>query len=144
MKHCNFTSHAVEQFIRRWAPGKSAAEAEDELQALYRTSRVVEKTPLGDTVVASGHRPEIRLVIKDRNVCVTVLPQGPEYNAYEGEEHEEARIMYAKETAYIKNEIEAGEKEVADIDGQRLVLAEKKSHLKNRISNLKRELARRE
>lgn len=70
------TAHAVEQFIRRWEPNKSSEEATEELDALLRTSKIVGRTRSGQTIAVSGHRPEVRLVLKERNVCVTVLPAG--------------------------------------------------------------------
>lgn len=71
---CNITNHAVEQYIARWAPDKNYEEACSELFSLLGTSAPNGKTILGDTIYVSGHRPSIRMVVKDRNVCVTVLP----------------------------------------------------------------------
>ena len=70
------TLHALTRFINRWMPGASIEQAEDEMYDLLNSAKAVGKTPLGDTMYVSGLRPEIRFVIKDINVCVTVLPPG--------------------------------------------------------------------
>src|ERR1700722_2619090 len=110
MKSCNITAHAVEQFIRRWGPDKTVQEAEEEIEALFRTSKHIGKTNAGDDVVASGYRPEIRLVIKERNVCVTVLP--PEKDGIDEEEMEHYQEIISEEARQAAEQIQVLEKEV--------------------------------
>lgn len=74
MREINITTHAVEQFIRRWVPDASFEKARRHLHALLRTAKCVAKTIKGDQIYVSSMSPDIRMVIKDRNVCITVLP----------------------------------------------------------------------
>jgi hypothetical protein len=68
------TQHAIEQFISRWSPAKTRKEAEGELQSLLHTSTYSGQSLSGGRVMVSSYRPEIRMVVKDSNVCITVLP----------------------------------------------------------------------
>jgi len=68
------TAHAAEQYVSRWNPELSIEEAGIEIYNLLQSVKKIDKSPKGDTVFASTERPEIRFVIKDKNVCVTILP----------------------------------------------------------------------
>jgi hypothetical protein len=138
MKH-NITLHAIEQFIRRWEPNKTHDEARSELEALLRTSKIIGKTPLNDTVVASGHRPEIRMVVKDINVCVTVLPQGglEELNKIVKEEMEEWKENNVRSMEHLESQIAECEEQIKNVDVERVALAKKKQELSNHLENLK-------
>lgn len=106
---CNITHHAVEQFVSRWAKDKSYLQAEDELVALLHTSKQVGKTLRGDLIYVSQHAPDIRMVVKDRNVCVTVLPQSNNIQNLEEiiqAELEEQQRLFDEEKEVIQIEIE--------------------------------------
>jgi len=136
------TIHAVEQFISRWEPEKPYNQAKEELEALIRTSRIIGKTKLGDTIVASGYRPEIRLVIKERNVCVTVLPQGKleDLHLPLEEELEELLSISKRKILQTKQEIQECEEAVKSIDAQRHKLSMQKHDLCNRIQMLNKRI----
>jgi peptidoglycan hydrolase CwlO-like protein len=104
------TEHAVSQFISRWVPEATREDAELGLIDLLNSAKKLpDKTPLGDDMYASGEWPDVRLVIKDRNVCVTVLPPGRNFNTeYEFEVNE---ILEARERA--KSNLE---KQIADLE----------------------------
>ena len=135
------TYHAVEQFIKRWESNKPFDEAKDELLSLLSTSKKVEDSPLGDHIYASGHRPEIRMVIKDRNVCVTVLPKKSEKHNLQ-EEIEEINNYIQEKRNDLIFKISNVENEVALIDEERKKLGERKSLLQNELNILKSSLAK--
>lgn len=68
------TAHAIEQYISRWARDRFVKDAKEELLHLLETSKKTDRTANGDDVFTSDSNPEIRMVIKDRDVCITVLP----------------------------------------------------------------------
>lgn len=146
-KQFDITDHAIEQFIRRWEPSKSIESAKDEMEALLRTSRQVGRTNHGDVIVVSGYRPDVRFVIKDRNVCITTLPQGSSIDDALEEEREEA-LRYAERADSrikekeddIKKEIDDLQLKILDTDEQRKRLAISKTDALNRITKLKNEL----
>jgi sugar phosphate isomerase/epimerase len=146
MKRCNITAHAIEQFIRRWAPDAKPWQAEKEIESLFSTSKKMGITPLGDTIVASSHRPEVRLVIKDRDVVITVLPPGENMEPNE-DEKEEMCAAYERQQRTIRDVIETYEKEVVVLDRSLAHLAEKKklldenrSSILNKIRDLRKQL----
>jgi hypothetical protein len=116
MKQFTLTNHAVEQFASRWLPDHAAWHAEQDLHALMSTAKKVGRTRAGDIIYASGHRPEVRMVVKDRNVCVTVLPprdeDGNEDMLLMQEYYEENKLRGAERVAAL-------EKKILDIDNQR-------------------------
>jgi hypothetical protein len=154
------TQHAVEQFIRRWAPTKAQEEAAEELVSLLNTAKQMGKACAGGSIWVSGHRPEIRMVVKDRNVCVTVLPPGKnnkyvesfeEAYAFFQEEMEESRLNYEAhmarqnelkkdESNKLKEQIQAMEDSIAVLDEERKRLGAMKSELHNEVSALKQKL----
>lgn len=139
---CNLTYHAVEQFIRRWAPDKSYESAYDELIALLHTSKQVDRTPVGDSIYVSGHRPEIRMVVKDRNVCVTVLPPGSLHSSlldYQ-EEMEYLRAVSEEQNAKAHAEIAELQAQISVIDEERKVLSKKKESLANQLDRLRQKV----
>jgi hypothetical protein len=145
MKHCNFTAHAIDQFIARWEPNITREQAETMLQELYQTSKSVGKTPLKDTVVISPYRSEIRMVIKDRNVCVTVLPRDKS-----GLLKEELALLNDieedKEMLCILNaqeQISSLEKEEEAIDKRRSEISEQINTLTRTLRSEKNELGKR-
>lgn len=139
---CNLTLHAVEQFIKRWAPEKSQQEAAEELISLLSTSKQVDRTKLGDPVFVSGHRPEIRMVVKDRNVCVTVLPAGNLISAYDLylEELEHLQRAAEENRDRVLAEIAQVEAEIAHVDEQRKFWGNKKNELANHLAKLKHKI----
>jgi hypothetical protein len=152
---CNFviTNHAVEQFMRRWAKGKSPEQAVEELATLLDTSKHTGKTPLGDTIVVSGYRPEVRMVVKDRNVCVTVLPVG-QFDQAISIVQEEMKLIAEHEEGQRQTaqaEIAAMEQEIIELDLQRVAvldtikdrlkeISDKKHVLHNRIYKMRYKL----
>lgn len=68
------TAHAAEQYVSRWNPELSIEEAGIEIYNLLQSVQKIGKSPRGDDIFASTERPEVRFVIKDKNVCVTILP----------------------------------------------------------------------
>lgn len=136
------THHAIEQFIRRWDPNKHYADAKEELETLFRHATITGKTPLGDTIMASGYRPEVRFVVKDRNVAVTVLPPGrieEVMELYEEEllEREAENVFKIK---CMNDEIDLLKKEKASVDEERDKLAKKKSTICNQITTLEKHI----
>lgn len=142
MEHVTY--HAVEQFIRRWEPTKTYEQAEEELRALLRTSKNIGKTPAGEIIAVSGHRPEVRMVIKDRNVCVTVLPVSSLENAAQiyQEELEQINASNKENVKRIQQEISEYEKKVETINERRLELGKQKGELLNRIATLQNNLVK--
>jgi len=139
---CNLTQHAVDQFIKRWAPEKTQEEAAEELLSLLSTSKQVDRTKLGDPVYVSGHRPEIRMVVKDRNVCVTVLPAGNFQSAYDLylEELEELQRIAEDNRQLVLSEIAQLEAEIAEVDEQRKFWGNKKNQLANQLDKLRHKI----
>lgn len=135
------TYHAVEQFIKRWESDKPFDEAKDELLSLLSTSKKVEDSLLGDHIYVSGHRPEIRMVIKDRNICVTVLPKKFEKHNLQ-EEIEEINNYNQEKRNDLIFKIANIEKEIALIDEERKKLGDKKSQFQNDLNRLKSSLAK--
>ena len=115
MKNFTLTNHAVEQFASRWLPDHASWHAEQDLHHLLSTAKKVGRTRAGDIIYASGHRPEVRMVVKDRNVCVTVLPPREEQDDQE-------TIMqqyYEGHKEQTAERVAALEKKSKDIDNQR-------------------------
>lgn len=129
------TQHAIEQFIRRWEPAKSYPDAEEELLALLETSSHAGKTIQGESIVVSGERPEIRMVIKDRNVCITVLP----HQSVTSNERELENVVALFETNAdkLKEEIASLEEQTRVIDKRRGELGLAKSETMRKIAALK-------
>ena len=75
-KNSNFvlTYHAAEQYVSRWFPEKSIKEAEKDLYFMLNSVKKVDKSPKGDDIYSFNDSPDIRFVVKDKNVCVTILP----------------------------------------------------------------------
>lgn len=139
----HITHHAVEQFISRWEPAKSAEQATEELAALLSTStKLNAKTPLGDSIYVSGHRPEVRMVIKDRNVCVTVLPPGPIDNAnvIYVEEMEELNRLIQEENRAMEAELNDATSKLGELTRQLEAIKAERHDLSNKIDRLKRKL----
>lgn len=136
---CNLTYHAVEQYIARWEPSKNRQEAEEELFALLSSAKQSGKSPLGDPIFISGERPEIRMVVKDRNVCVTVLPPGynDDIDLMLQEELEDRVFLVEQRRLALEAEIASLEAEKIVIDEQRKELGEKKHRLSNQIDVLR-------
>lgn len=139
---CILTQHAVEQFISRWAPEKGAEEAARELLSLLNTSTANGKTTHGDQIYISGHRPNIRMVVKDRNVCVTVLPAGKLDDALSLYEEEMAiRAQLAEERqAELEGEIAMLEAERDEWEEKKKAIVKEKEKICQRIDNLKSQL----
>lgn len=139
---CNLTQHAVDQFIKRWAPDKSQYEAAEELISLLSTSKQIDRTKLGDPVFISGHRPEIRMVVKDRNVCVTVLPPGNITSAYDLylEELDHLQQVAEENKQRVLDQIAQLEAEVSVVDEQRKFWGNKKNALSNELEKLKQKI----
>ena len=155
------TEHAIEQFRRRWRPDYSDKDLRDELMALLQSSKPFDKTTAGDQIRISGHQPDIRMVVKDRVVCVTVLPKlrrrtsnlpTPEEMMEFAEEKMETKASSSESDPAkedwgpvfqetweddVRQEIEQLEKEMAVLDQQRRELGLKKSELHNRVQSLK-------
>lgn len=74
MKSAFITQHAMDQYIARFEPEVTKQEAARQIQELFQGAKIVDKTATKDQVYVSGQAPHIRLVVKDRNVVVTVLP----------------------------------------------------------------------
>jgi hypothetical protein len=156
-KPYTLTIHAVEQFIRRWEPEKTYEQAEDELYALLGTSRTVGKSLKGHTIVVSGHRPEVRMVIKDHNVCVTVLPENTwskvisvEEDDYPSEEailqkelvryYQDCKSSYAERLTNLQTELTDSQNRLIEVNEERAALGQEKTQLLIEIEQIKREL----
>lgn len=143
---CNITDHAIEQYISRWEPEKNAKQAQIDLIELLNSAKKVSNTAAGDAVYTSGTRPEIRMVIKDRNVCVTVLPN---HSNLDTEEDYQSMIVekFAEEKAAIQFQIDCLSKDIESIDyklnelGQKAKeLRQNKGDIKTHIHNLQKRL----
>ena len=67
------TEHAVEQYIKRWRKGITHYQAKEQLRMILNGASIQGKTYDGQIYI-SGEYPDIRIVVKDRNVAITVLP----------------------------------------------------------------------
>lgn len=144
MREFHFTDHAIEQFIRRWEPNKTIEQARDEMSILLETSKQAGKTITGDAIFVSGYRSEIRFVVKDRNVCITVLPPGKVDTAELQAEFNELYEEYIKDrppmndrVAEMEAEILAIDKRRQEIDLERIELGKRKSLLHNELQSMK-------
>lgn len=142
---CNITDHAIEQYISRWEPEKNGKQAQSDLIELLNSAKKVANTASGDAVFASGNRPEVRMVIKDRNVCVTVLPNHS--NTDSEEEFQFIVEKFAEEKAAIQFQIDCMTKDIEAINIQLNELAKKaqehrknKGDIKTQIHNLQKRL----
>lgn len=137
----HITTHAVDQFIRRWRTDKSHQQAHEELEALLRTSKADGKTATGDQIHISGHFPEIRMVVKERTVCVTVLPKSnrEEDNLEDllREEAEYLEMAQKKHQEKYQQEINSAEQELAIIEEERKRLGLQKTKLLNKLQTLR-------
>lgn len=107
------TDHAVEQFIRRWEPTKSYDSAKDELEALMRTSKSTgTRSSYSGQIMTSGYRPEVRMIVKDGNVCITVLPPN---NKTEDMLDEDALLAISVALSPIEEEMRIAEKDHANV-----------------------------
>lgn len=141
------TGHAIDQFRSRWRSKTRQTDRElhDELMGLLNSSKPFEKTILGDQIHISGLDPEIRMVVKDRVVCVTVLPKRNRAylnlidmnDAAVREEFERLAQEQKEREEVMQAEILTLEQQVADIDRQRKELGQKKHELHDRIQMLK-------
>lgn len=152
------TEHAIEQFRRRWRPNASVQDLRNELMALLQSSKPSDKTIVGDQIRISGMEPDIRMVVKDRVVCVTVLPKPKVSNLPTPEEMIElaedkvaipspsttndpakedwGSIFQETWEDDVRQEIKQLETEMAALDQQRRELGLKKSELHNKVQSL--------
>lgn len=123
---CHLTQHAVDQFISRWEPNKNRQEAEDELFSLLSTSKKVGSAAYGGDIYVSGHRSNIRMLVKDRNVCVTILPPPDTINQDEAEflkeQEQDLLDLYAARQAPLLAELELLKQEKAELDRQKTAI----------------------
>lgn len=70
------TSHALEQFIKRWYPNLTQDQAEKQLLYLLNGAKSVGHSRRNSSIYISGDNSKIRFVLNDKNICVTVLPKG--------------------------------------------------------------------
>jgi len=106
--------------------------ARAEIADLFHSGKHVGKTLLGDSMVVSGNRPDIRLVVKDNNVVVTVLPlddQSPPQDDYQQE---------------VEDSIKQCENRIAAIQAQRLEIAQERKEILARIEREQNELSKEE
>lgn len=120
-----------------------ATSARHEISNLFHSGKIVGKTPLGDTIVVSGERPEIRLVVKDGDVCVTILP--PENQLvgqedYQQEVNENIKQCEERiEAIRLEREAIAAEKQIVllQFEQRRNLLSKEENNLGSRIASLK-------
>ena len=151
------TQHAIEQYIRRYDNTLTYGHAHTRLMELLNSSTSDGRTEQGSQIYLSGLMPECRLVIKDRNVLITVLPKKKDHaeeiefirEAYEAELRLKQAVMITDKVITsvgealpdiedLKKQILAVESEKAEIDRQRLELGKKKHEISNRLDGLKR------
>lgn len=132
------TNHAVDQFINRWETNKGVKEAKEELLELLSTSvRQAERSATGDPIYVSPSRPEIRLVVKDGDVCVTVLSPGNQRAVLQVEEENDI-LEYLQEKGEenkqkADQEIADLEAKIREVDLERKALGDKKNKLGNAL-----------
>lgn len=121
MKNFTLTNHAVEQFANRWLPDHAAWRAEQDLHALLSTAKKVGRTRAGDMIYASDQHPEVRMVVKDRNVCITVLPPQEE-QCIDNEEltlmqehYDDHKKQYAERAAVLQKQIQLIDRQRAEL-----------------------------
>jgi hypothetical protein len=147
---CNITDHALDQYISRWEPNINASDAEKNLIKLLNSSKKNGKTAIGDDIYISGTNPNIRMVVKDYNVCVTVLPHHMGYN-YEQDYQYMIREEFYEQREDILCQIDNLTKECEDtdekinklkesIDKELKKLINDKGFIKNKIHNLQKKL----
>lgn len=136
------TYHAVEQYIRRWEPEKTVEKARSELSNLLTGCKNIGKTHAGHSIVVSGERPEVRMVVKDRNVCVTVLPRYQEDEKIEeiAIANQEINTEYQTRLDYLKKEITERTQEIDKLTEERRILGERKHELENERQRLEHDL----
>lgn len=136
------TQHAVEQYIRRWAPEQTFEKARSELNILLTGCKTIGKSPLGDSIVVSGSRPEVRMILKDRNVCVTVLPRYQEDEKIEDIliANEQINTEYQNRVQYLKQEITQRTEQIEKLNEERRILGERKHELENERQRLENDL----
>lgn len=132
------TDHAVDQFISRWENGKSFAQAKEEVLALLSTSKRTDKSLKGDPIYVSAHRSEIRMVVKEGYVCVTVLGQDKSNRlSVQEEELDELNSWLQEQEEKKLEQITALEKQIFEIDEQRRILGKKKNDISNALQMLR-------
>ncbi len=155
------TLHAVERYQERWAPDLSRGSARAELLWLLEGAKQYGRTHEGSVIMISGERPEVRMVMQDERVCVTVLPPNREYNQSFGMNPELMEDLLAESELFrqsakvLRNslrqeEIDNIQKELKSIDEQRKrglkksvesgLLGNRKGHILNRLQNLQKEM----
>jgi|ERR1019366_3247989 hypothetical protein len=128
------TTHAVEQYIKRFCPDKNHQEAKQDIQRDLQYSKSDVKSFFGDKTRSLG---DVRFVIKDENVCVTVLPSHTDSDQEESDFLKEA---HASAEENIKNEIVKTEQTILTIKNEKSKLSIQLNELNNRIQDLKNRL----
>lgn len=139
----NITYHAIEQFISRYEPEKTFEEAEDELVYLLYTSHEDGQSLCGDKVYVSKYRPEVRMVIKDHNVCVTVLPKNINNSNLDDiiqNELEERRQYDLRQNNIIQHQIDEIKKNINELQQTKIELGLKLNKAKNELAKLQQKL----
>lgn len=167
MKSFEITEHAVEQFIRRWGPDLTHTEAKAQLQNLLAGSKSIGRAKAGGTVFINNEK-NIRFVIKDHNVCITVLPPDTalevrqeeisliqEMTIQEFERHhtteqdaglslleelEEKEKSLPIKIQERKDEVSELDRQIKDLDKKRIELGKEKSVLMNKKQKLMNEI----
>lgn len=142
-KHVVITQHAVEQFIRRWEPDLDFEKAKKELYWLLISSSKVGKTLLGDTIRESSQRSGVRMVMKERIVCVSVLPARNEnLSQWQQEQWEALELERSASTTNAEAGItvettkEKFTKELESLKAKVVSLEEEKVALRNRLNKI--------
>lgn len=125
------TTHAIDQYISRWCePNKDRREANNELLHLLQGARPSHKAEYGGQIWLSGLRPEVRLLIKDVNVLVTVLPPDTKVDlTAEWMEHYQSQIEMAQA------EIDGVKALIEQVNHKRKALGEEKNRLMMRLQD---------
>ncbi len=150
----NITQHAIEQYVRRYEPETSYGDAALVLMSLLDTATKNGTTEQGDQLYVSGTKPDCRMVVKDRNVLITVLPPSEDKidemeflrEAYEAKQRLQ-NINLNHEIKTLEDSISTIETAVAEIDARRKelkiesgVLGQKKNLLTNELERLQKQL----
>jgi hypothetical protein len=133
MKDFSLTEHSVDQFVRRFEPNMLRPEARSLMLELLNGSKRVGKTLKGDQIVSSDMRQEVRFVVKDLDVCVTVLPK---QHLHLIEPHMSIDMSFDTEHNDMKSSIPA---EVANLRKQIIQIDIDREELKSKGSQLAQE-----
>jgi hypothetical protein len=139
MRDWIITEHAIDQYLSRWCEEKlDREEAQTVLLELLRGAKYSNKSAYGGMIWISGTRPDIRLLIKDTNVLITVLPPNKrlntideiaDYHSIQAEQTQDIQYYYESKLEIIKSEIKNKKRVIEKLNQKQKQLEKEKSDL---------------